>query len=105
MKDYPIMVKRYGEERAKRMQAVYQEKFRLRNYQRMAFINTTAESNLDEYKDRARQRAAKLNLRYEEIPGSVAFMEKIAGGDWDGEFMIAPPGRAITFEDFFIPDK
>ena len=103
MKEYPLMVQRYGEERAKRMQAVYQEKYRLRHYKRMAFITTSSETNLEEYKERARQRAANLNLSYEEIPGSTAFMEKIAKGLWDDEFVVVPPRHPIAFEDFW-PD-
>ncbi len=103
MKQYDLMVQRYGEQRAKRMQEVYQEKYRTRNYKRMAFITTSGETNLDEYKETARQRAARLNLRYEEIHGSTAFMEKIATGLWDEEFVVVSPGRPISFYDFW-PD-
>ena len=103
MKEYDLMVKRYGEERAKRMQDVFREKYRLKHYKRMAFITTSSETNLDEYKENARQRAARLNLRYEEIPGSTAFMEKIANGLWDDEFVVVPAGRPISFYDFW-PD-
>ena len=103
MKHYDLMVERYGEARANRMQEVYREKYRLRNYKRMAFITTSSETNLDEYKETARQRAARLNLRYEEIPGSTAFMEKIASGLWDDEFVVVPAGRPISFYDFW-PD-
>jgi hypothetical protein len=103
MKHYDLMVLRYGEQRANRMQEVYREKYRLRNYKRMAFITTSSETNLDEYKETARQRAARLDLRYEEIPGSTAFMEKIANGLWDKEFVVVPPGRPISFYDFW-PD-
>ena len=69
----------------------------------MVFITTSSETNLDEYKDTARQRAARLNLSYEEIPGSTAFMEKIASGSWDDEFVVVPAGRPISFYDFW-PD-
>ena len=103
MPHFDVMVERYGEERAMRMQSVYQEKYRLRNYKRMAFITTTGESNLEDYKETARKRAARLSLQYQEIQGSTAFMEKIAGGDWDDEFIVVPPGRPISFYDFW-PD-
>src|SRR3990170_2961196 len=103
MKHYDLMVQRYGEERANRMQEVFREKYRLNHYKRMAFITTSSETNLDEYKETARQRAARLNLLYEEIPGSTAFMEKIANGLWDDEFVVVPAGRAISFYDFW-PD-
>ena len=103
MKEYDLMVKRYGEERAKRMQDVFREKYRLKHYKRMAFITTSSETNLDEYKKTAQGRAVRLNLRYEEIPGSTAFMEKIANGLWDDEFVVVPAGRPISFYDFW-PD-
>ena len=103
MKHYDLMVERYGLERANRMQEVYRDKYRLRNYKRMVFITTSSETNLDEYKENARQRATRLNLRYEEILGSTAFMEKIANGLWDDEFVVVPPGRPISFFDFW-PD-
>ena len=103
MPQYDLMVQRYGEERAKRMQEVYAGKYRLKHYKRMAFINTSAETNLEEYKQTARKRAERLNLRYEEITGSTAFMEKIASGLWDNEFVVVPAGRPISFYDFW-PD-
>jgi hypothetical protein len=95
---FQLMVEKYGEERAKRIQAAM-----FRHYHRMAFINTNNESNLDAYREEARQRAAHLNLRYEEITGSTAFMEKIANGLWDHEFVVVPPGRPVSFADFW-PD-
>ncbi|MBI2850857.1 MAG: DUF1638 domain-containing protein [Chloroflexi bacterium] len=103
MPHYKLMVERYGEERAQRMQAVYAGKYRLKHYKRMAFINTSSETNLDEYRETARRRADRLNLRYEEIHGSTAFMEKIAKGLWDDEFVVVPAGRPISFKDFW-PD-
>ncbi|MDP6501640.1 MAG: DUF1638 domain-containing protein [Dehalococcoidales bacterium] len=105
IKNYQQMVEKYGEERARRMQTVYQEKHRLRHYQRMAFITTEDESDLDEYKEQARRRAAGLNLSYEEITGSMAFMDKIAGGQWDEEFVVVPPRHPICFADFWLEAK
>ncbi|MFC1948773.1 DUF1638 domain-containing protein [Chloroflexota bacterium] len=101
---FQTLVEKYGIERAKRIHSVYEAKQPLRNYKRMAFITTSGESNLDEYKKIARKRAANLGLHYEEIPGSTAFMEKITSGLWDGEFVVVPPGRPIGFEDFW-PDS
>ncbi|MBI2836084.1 MAG: DUF1638 domain-containing protein [Chloroflexi bacterium] len=105
MKNYQRLVERHGEERARRIQAVYEEKFRLHNYKRLAFITTNSETNLDEYKAQARERAAKLNLRYEEIPGSTALMDRIANGLWNNEFVVIPPGHTVTFEDFWPSDS
>ena len=103
MKEYDLMVTRYGKKRADRMQEVFREKYRLKHYKRMAFITTSSETNLETYKETARRRASRLNLKYEEIPGSTAFMEKIAHGAWDDEFVVVPPGNPISFKDFW-PD-
>jgi hypothetical protein len=103
MPHYELMVERYGEKQADRMQEIYREKYRLRNYKRLVFITTSAETNLDSYKAIARERAEHLKLLYEEIAGSTAFMEKIAEGLWDEEFVVVPPGRPVSFKDFW-PD-
>jgi hypothetical protein len=95
------LVTKYGEERAMRMMSVYQARQPLRHYQRLAFITTSGESNLDHYKGVARARASNLGLHYDEIQGSTAFMDKIAAGSWDDEFMVAAPGRRIAFDDFW----
>jgi hypothetical protein len=95
------LVSKYGEERALRMLEIYQARQPLRHYRRLAFITTSGEANLDHYKDVARARAAGLGLRYDEIQGSTAFMEKIAGGTWDDAFVVASPGSPIAFDDFW----
>ena len=94
---------KYGEERALRMFEIYQARQPLRHYRRLAFIKTTAESELERYKVIAQQRAVDLKLSYEEITGSTAFMDKIAAGDWDRDFIVAPPGHRIGIDDFW-PD-
>jgi hypothetical protein len=97
---YRQLLAKYGEERALRMFAVYQARQPLRHYRRLAFIATSAESDLERYREISRQRAASLNLAYEEISGSTAFMDKIAAGVWDDEFVVAPPGHRISYGDF-----
>jgi hypothetical protein len=103
MPHYETMVERYGEQRANRMQELYREKYRLKHYKKLIFINTSGETNLDYYKEIARGRAGNLKLVYEEITGSTAFMDKIADGLWDKEFVVVPPGQAVSFSDFW-PD-
>jgi hypothetical protein len=100
---YRTLFAKYGEERAKRMLSAYIARQPLKHYKRLAFITTCNESNLDHYKEIARQRAADLGLQYEEIQGSTAFMDKIASGLWDEEFIVVSPGRRLGFEDFW-PD-
>jgi hypothetical protein len=100
---YRTLLEKYGVERAKRMLSVYEARQPLRNYKRIAFITTASESDLDHYKDIARRRAADLGLDYKEIVGSTSFMDKIAHGTWDEEFVVAPPGHPLGFDDFW-PD-
>ena len=93
---------KYGIQRAKRMMQVYEEKQPLRHYKRLAFISTSTETNLDEFKTIARERANRLGLHYDEISGSTALIEKIACGSWDENFIVKMPGQSISVEDFWI---
>jgi hypothetical protein len=91
---YDDMVAKYGADRAKRLMGTM-----LRHYTRLALINT-GEENLDKYRDHTRQAAARFDLSYEEIPGSPALVDKMINGPWDDEFVVVPPGRAVTYADF-----
>jgi hypothetical protein len=88
------LVKKYGEARARSYL-----KTLLKNYTRLVFINT-GNYEIDYYRERTRTAAAELNLRYEEIKGSNALIKKLLSGEWDEDFVIAPPGKAISFLDF-----
>ncbi len=99
---YQDLLTRYSEEKAKRLLAVYIARQPLRHYKRMAFINTSNESDIERYKQIARSRASKLGLQYEEIAGSTIFVDKITNCHWDREFIVAPPGHYISFNDFWI---
>jgi hypothetical protein len=92
--EYDILVKRYGEQIAKRI--INQI---LKNYTRLAFINT-GNSRLECYREHARSMAERFNLRYEEIQGSDAIIKKMLYGPWDDEFVITSPGKIISFFDF-----
>ena len=91
---YPQLVAKYGAERATRMM-----KLMLKNYTRLAFINT-GQANLSHYREFTRQTAAQFGLRYEEIAGSPALVQKMIEGNWDDEFVVVPPGQAVRYEDF-----
>jgi hypothetical protein len=88
------LVEKYGPERAERMTRLL-----LKNYTRLAFINT-GQRDLARYQDYARQAAEKFSLRYEEIQGSSALIEKMLHGPWDEEFVVVPPGETVTFQPF-----
>ena len=71
----------------------------LAGYTRLALINT-GQYNLDLYRKYAKRTAERFNLRYEEITGSTALLTKLVQGPWDEDFVLVPPGRAITFSHF-----
>jgi len=88
------LVERYGQERADRM-----IKLMLKNYTRLAFIYT-GQYEQERYRDYARRAAEQFELRYEEIPGSTAFVKKMIFGPWDDDFVVAQPGQTISYANF-----
>jgi hypothetical protein len=92
--EYDILVKRYGEQVAKRI-----IKQILKNYTRLAFINT-GNNKLEYYREYARSMAERFNLRYEEIQGSDVIIKKMLYGPWNDEFVIIPPNKTISFFNF-----
>ncbi len=92
--EHEKLVAKYGEAKALRMM-----KLTLKNYTRLAFINT-GNYNLESYRDYARRASEKFDLRYEEIDGSPALVQKMIAGPWDDEFVVVPPGETITYEMF-----
>jgi hypothetical protein len=92
--EYDSMVERYGEERARTLMGKI-----LKNYTRLALINT-GEYELERYRDYCRHTAERFGLRYEEIPGSNTLIKKLLYGPWDHDFVVARPGKTITYLDF-----
>lgn len=92
--EYDILVKRYGEQIAQRIINKI-----LKNYTRLAFINT-GNNKLEYYREHARSMAERFNLRYEEIQGSDVIIKKMLYGPWNDEFVIIPPGKTVSFFDF-----
>ena len=92
--EYDILVKRYGEQIAQRI--INQI---LKNYTRLAFINT-GNNKLEHYRESARSMAERFNLRYEEIQGSDVIIKKMLYGPWNEEFVIIPPRKTISFFNF-----
>ncbi len=92
--EYKRLIERYGEQKALRM-----IKLMLKNYTRLAFINTGA-YELERYREYARQTAERFGLRFEEIEGSPSLVQKLLFGPWDDEIIVCPPGQTITYEMF-----
>ena len=92
---HDAMVERYGEKIACRITNQI-----LKNYTRLAFINT-GNNKLEYCREYARRMAERFNLRFEEIQGSDAIIKKMLYGSWDdAEFVITPPGKIVSFFDF-----
>jgi len=71
----------------------------LKHYKRLVYIDTGTD-NQEKYRSYAKNVADQFKLRFEEIRGSHALVEKMLRGNWDDEFVVAPPGHTITYLDF-----
>jgi hypothetical protein len=92
--EYTILVERYGEQTAQRIVNKI-----LKNYTRLAFINTN-NNKPEYYREHARSMAERFHLRYEEIQGSDVIIKKMLYGPWNDEFVIIPPRKTISFFNF-----
>jgi hypothetical protein len=94
--DYERALERYGRQQADRL-----IKLMLGNYTRLALINTGL-YELDRYREYCRNTAGRFGLRYEEIEGSTALVERMLTGPWTpDDFIVVPPGGAVKMEQFF----
>jgi hypothetical protein len=92
--DYSALEDRYGEKKAQHLMSRM-----LKNYTRLALINTGQEK-MEYYRGYTRQQAAKFGLVYEEILGSNALVKKMIYGPFEADFVIVPPGGTVSFADF-----
>ncbi len=86
---------RYGKDTAE-----WVIKEELKNYTRIALVEGGIELT-EAHREHARKNARFLNLRYEEIKGSLEFFEKMLQGAWNKNFLILRPGEEIT-QDLFL---
>lgn len=93
--EYDRMLERYGREKADRIIRIM-----LANYKRVALINT-GQYDLDYYREYTQGIAGRFHLRYDEVPGSPALVEKMLSGNWDSDFVVVPPGGTVELSDFF----
>ncbi len=92
--EYERIVEKYGEKKARRLMSRM-----FNNYTRLALINT-GQYDLERYRQYCRRSAGRFGLRFEEIPGSSALIQKLLHGPWDDDFVVAKPGETITYLDF-----
>jgi hypothetical protein len=95
LEEHKRLAERYGAERADRMMRLM-----LKNYTRIAYIDTGHEGQ-EKYRAYARRAAAQFSLKYEEIPGSSDLVRQMIAGPWDEEtFVVKQPGERVVYADF-----
>ena len=72
----------------------------LKNYTRILLVDMGGDVS-ETHRDHARENARFLNLRYEEIKGSLEYFQKMLDGSWDKDFIILKPGEEVTQDMFF----
>jgi hypothetical protein len=92
--EYQRLVEAFGAQKADRVMGRI-----LRNYTRLAFIDTGL-GEAAECRAYGRSMARRFGLRYDEIPGSERLIHKMLRGPLDHEFVVARPGETISYLDF-----
>lgn len=92
--EHKLLIDKYGREKAERMTRLL-----LKNYKRLAFINT-GQYEIEKYREYSKKTADDFGLRFEEIEGSPSLVHKLVSGPWDDEFVVVPPGETVTYQDF-----
>ncbi|MDY6874638.1 MAG: DUF1638 domain-containing protein [Chloroflexota bacterium] len=93
--EYLKLREKYGDKKAYRIEKTF-----IRNYTRLALINT-GNYDLEKYRKYARKMAELFGLMFEEIPGANVLIRKLITGDWDEEFVIVEPGGRVRYDMFF----
>ncbi|MCB2227817.1 MAG: DUF1638 domain-containing protein [Desulfarculaceae bacterium] len=94
--EYEGMVKRFGEERARRLMHSM-----IHHYSRLAYIDSDYAPTPQEYQDYCEETAANFNLRLARLPGSSRLIQKIIARQWDEDFLVFGPGKPIDRWRFF----
>jgi hypothetical protein len=71
----------------------------LKNYTRIALVESEL-GMTEAHREHARENARFLNLRYEEIQGSLEFFRRIIRGPWHKDFVLLRPGEEASQEMF-----
>lgn len=95
--EHKKLIEKFGEVRARRLTQLM-----LKNYKRLAFINT-GHYEIERFREYAQNTAKSFDLRFEEIDGSPALVQKMVNGPWDDEFVVVAPGQTIKYTDFVQP--
>ncbi len=90
--EYQDTIKRYGKERADRINAAL-----YRNYKRLGVVDTGA-YEVNDILETTKTIANELKLQHQIIPGTIAYLKKLITGPWDDQFLIVNAGEAVTME-------
>jgi hypothetical protein len=96
--EYERMAEKYGPERAERL-----SRMMLEHYTRLVLIDT-GRYDLAPFREYAERFAKFYDLRLEEVPGTTRLVDMLVAGEWDDSFLVVPPGREITLDDFRAQD-
>ena len=92
-REYEHVVERYGKNRGK---AVFDTM--LRNYRKLVLVDTGC-FDTEEARAQTQEIARKLNLAYDEIPGTLQYLRRLLDGPWEKEsFIVLPPYAELTQE-------
>ena len=90
---YAMYVEKYGEDNAKYL--LEMEASWTADYGRLAMIDTGV-GDMPRYRSFVEDLAAKNDWNYAELEGTTDLMFRFLNGDWNDDFLIVPPGHAIT---------
>ena len=72
------------------------------NYRHMDIIDTGInDCYSEEYAAAAQEQADQIHAELDYVPGSIRLLRKLVSGRWDGQFIVAFPGKKILHGDFF----
>ncbi len=74
----------------------------LKNYTRIAMVDSGVGLSAG-HRAHARENARFLNLKYEELKGSLDFFARMFRNTWGGDFLILQPGEEVKQEMFMEP--
>lgn len=86
---YRNYCQRYGEKKARMVIEI-----EYAHYQRLAYIHTVGDD--EDCIRYSKEVADFLGVKFVELQGSLRLLEKLAGGEWDDDFIISPPGQPLN---------
>lgn len=72
------------------------------NYRHMDIIDSGVNDCYSEtYAAAAQEQADQIRADLDYVPGSIRLLEKLFSGQWDQQFLVAPPGEKLLHGKFF----